>query len=114
MLNKLAVIISGASGNNGHSINGVYFYQDMKDGKPFYKSLASQLYLHNACKNCKWYVTGKAHCDASEMGGLCVSDESGWFHPSQASLWKVSVQGELEEQPAMTVATLVPQDLLRY
>ena len=105
-LNKLAVVFSGATGNNSDMVNGIFLFQGIKDDKPFYKNLVSQRYCYCATDG-RWYVHVKANFDTSKAAGVCSTIEAGYVHPSRASRWQMGVNGKWEEQPAITVQTMV-------
>ncbi len=92
-LNKLAVIISGATGENSSIANGIFFYQGLdKFKKPLYENLINKSILRSDFE-CKWFVSDRTCYDGIE------SVESGLGHPSLAAEW--------EDQLAMKVTTMV-------
>jgi hypothetical protein len=105
-LNKLAVVFSGATGNNSDMVNGIFLFQGIKDDMPFYKNLVNQSYCYSVSGG-QWFVNYKAKFEEDKASGFCASFDAGLGHPSYASQWKVSVNGKWEEQPDVKVAIMV-------
>lgn len=108
------MIISGATGVNSSDVNGIYFYQGMKDKQPVYTNLVNHRYLCYS-SNGKWYATDKEEFDLNVTSlhmGWCRSVESGFGHPSRAHSWEVQVGGgehrnQWVKQAAVKIATMV-------
>jgi hypothetical protein len=94
-LNKLAIIISGATDEVDDEVtsvvksevNGVYFYLGMSDGQPMYKNMINQGFLQYDFES-RWTA-----CDQEDLNTFeeplfcCLSIESGWGHPSLVTRW---------------------------
>lgn len=106
-LNEAAVIVSGASGDNHSHVNGVYLFQSMKDDKPIYHNVSNNHNLYCASDGF-WTVSGVTEGDARNgPEPCCVCLEVGLNHPSQSNVWLFPSDDDLEEQPAVKVATMV-------
>ena len=47
---------SGATGTNSDLVNGIFLFQDVRNGMPVFKNLVSQRYCYRASDR-KWYVS---------------------------------------------------------
>ena len=109
---KLPMIISGATGESSVNANGIFFFQGIRNGMPFYKNFSNQKYFYRASDG-YWYVYDKDSFEACKPGGWCHSAEPGLTHPTRASMWKIVSSGKWEERPAVKVAAMVPGKMIK-
>jgi len=103
-LKGLSVVISGATGNNSGSINGVFApTAEVYNGKPLFQKVCDPEKWLLYTKNDYWVVSNTVGKEANDGTGRCISVEFGLAHPTMATAWEVVQDGVFVAEAGMSV-----------
>jgi hypothetical protein len=85
-------------------VNGVFAMVDeLYNGHPLYQKVGDPSRWLRYCPSGAWAISGTESKLANTDNGSACSVNTGMSFPSEASVWKVAVDGEAVEQAAVRV-----------
>ncbi len=96
--------VDGASGDLASVVNGVFAREEeLYNGRALYRKVGDPHRWLLYQPNSRWVITDTVAKDANNNAGYVFSSSFGLSLPTDSSVWKVTVNGELVEQAAMRV-----------